>query len=80
MANILVFKPLLYSERLGESAYDREEREAREFYALPKEERKRSMDAKVAAILERTAKKRPDSESQRPKVGLSSDHADFPRG
>jgi hypothetical protein len=57
MANILPFKPLNSKERPGESAYDREEREAREFYALPKEERDRAMDAKVAAILARSAKK-----------------------
>jgi len=57
MANILSFKPL--NKVWKESAYDREEREAREFYALPEEERNRAMDAKVAALLE-SAKKRRD--------------------
>jgi hypothetical protein len=58
MANILPFKPL--TKGWKESAYDREEREAREFYALPEEERNRAMDAKVSALLERSAKKRRD--------------------
>jgi len=48
------------NQRWKESAHDREEREAREFYALPEEERNRAMDAKVAALLERSAKKRRD--------------------
>jgi hypothetical protein len=61
MADILAFRAFRHSkERPGESAYDREEREAREYYALPEEERERAMDAKAAAILERSAKKRRD--------------------
>jgi hypothetical protein len=53
------FKPYLsyHKEKPGESGYDREEREAREFYALPEEERERAMDARAAAILARSAKK-----------------------
>ena len=61
MADILAFRDFSRSkERAGESGYDREEREAREYYALPEDERRRAMDAKVAAILERIAKKRQD--------------------
>ena len=57
MVVILPFKTFPHSkERPGESAYDREERKAREFYALPEQERERAMDAKAGAILERIAK------------------------
>jgi hypothetical protein len=59
MAKIIPFKlnSSFREERLHESGYEKEEREAREFYALSEDERERAIDAKAAAILERSARK-----------------------